>query len=140
TRLEAALKLDAVEAAFESPWPDDARALFAPDNQVAVAAILAWGALEALGRAQDPAAAAASSVRLFETLRLRGVVAEAFGALGVSGEDRWRAAARVRLPLAHPQAASPTATPLPARAPLEWLNDPDAAWLVGVNEYDGHRY
>ena len=134
-RLEAALTLDAVESEFESPWPDDARALFTARGGASLGLILAWAALEALGRAYDPTAAAAAATRLFETLRLRAVFAEAFGALGIGGEDRWRAAARVRLPLAHPQPAAPPRAPA-----LDWLDDPDAAWLVGANEHDGQRY
>jgi hypothetical protein len=102
------------------------RALLAPDEPAAVGALLAWSALEALGRARDPANAAECAVRLFDSLRLRAVVADEAGQLGIDGEERWRAAARVRVAL--------------ARASRDWLSDPDAAWLAGVHEYQGVRY
>jgi hypothetical protein len=126
TQLDAALKIGGLEARFAAPWPSDVRALLAPDEPAAVGALLAWSALEALGRARDPANAAECAVRLFDSLRLRAVVADEAGQLGLDGEERWRAAARVRVAL--------------ARASRDWLSDPDAAWLAGVHEYQGVRY
>jgi hypothetical protein len=126
TQLDAALKIGGLEARFATPWPSDVRALLAPDEPAAVGALLAWSALEALGRARDPANAVEWAVRLFDSLRLRAVVADEAGQLGLDGEERWRAAARVRVAL--------------ARASRDWLSDPDAAWLAGVHEYQGVRY
>lgn len=139
-RLNAALRIGELEARFESPWPRDARGLFAADSAAALGALLAWCALEALGRVSNPLNVTDCAVRLFDALRLRGVLADAVGRLGLEGEECWRAAARVRVALAHARSA-PTAAARPLhRAALGWINDPDAAWLTGVNEYDGVRY
>jgi hypothetical protein len=125
---------------LQSPWPSDARALFAGDA-AALGALLGWCALEALGRACDPANAAASAARLFDSLRLRGVLADAVGRLGLEGEERWRTAARVRVALAHAPSAAGARRVTAVRAPaLDWIRDPDAAWLTGVHDYEGVRY
>jgi hypothetical protein len=139
-RLGAAQRLGELQARWPTPWPPEARELLAADDAAALGSMVAWALLEALGRLRDPADVTGAGARLFDALRLRGVVAEAVGRLGLEGEDRWRAAARVRLALAHARPA-PTATP-PARRPasLDWINDPDAAWLTGVNEHEGVRY
>jgi glycosidase len=140
-RADAAMNIAALEARFTSPWPSDARALFEPHNVAALGALLGWCALEALGRAYDPANAAEVAARLFDSLRLRGVLAEAEKRLGLEAEECWRAAARVRVALAHapwpPGTAPETAIPTPA---LDWLRDPDAAWLTGVHESQGVQY
>jgi glycosidase len=133
-QLDAAMRIAALEARFRSPWPSDVRALLAVNDVAALGAILGWCALEALGRACDPANAAESAARSFDSLRLRSVLAEAAGRLGLEGEECWRLAARVRVALAHAPSGSKGA---PA---LEWLRDPDAAWLTGVHEYQGVRY
>ena len=140
-QLDAAMTIAGLEARFASPWSSDVRSLFAPDNVAAVGALLGWCALEALGRAYDPANAAESASRLFDALRLRSVLAEAAGRLGLEGEECWRAAARVRVALAHAPSAPGAALATAVRAPaLDWLRDPDAAWLTGVHEYQGVRY
>jgi glycosidase len=139
-RLAAAPALAALESRFRSPWPHDVRALLAADREAPLGAIAAWAALEALGSVADPAMAADAAARLFDALRLREVLAGAAERLGVAGEDRWRVAAGLRVAFAHwrsaPRAAAGTVRP-PA---LDWLADPDAAWLAGVNEYEGVRY
>ena len=103
--------------------------------------LLAWCALEALGRACDPADPDRAAVRLFESLRLREPMADAFAVLGLEGEQRWRAAARVRAAFAHAVWA-PGAAPLAARpaAAYAWLDDPDVAWLIDKHEYEGAHY
>jgi glycosidase len=138
--LDAVMNIPALEARFEAPWPSDARALVAPHNAAALGALLGWCALEALGRACDPANAAESAAQLFDSLRLRGVLAEAEGRLGLEGEECWRAAARVRVALAHAPLAPAVELATPVRAALDWIRDPDATWLTGVNEYQGVRY
>jgi glycosidase len=135
-RLAATLALDELEARFESPWPRPARTLLTGERG-ALGGILGWAALEALGRLGDPSHVAAA--RLFDALRIRGVLADAIARLGLQGDEPWRAAARVRVALAH--AASAPKSARPAEPPtLDWLGDPDAAWLTGVNEYEGGRY
>jgi hypothetical protein len=72
---------------------------------------------------------------------LRGVLAAAEERLGLSGDECWRAAARVRVALAHAPAAAGVG-PMPlVQAPVpDWNHDPDAAWLTGINEHQGKRY
>jgi hypothetical protein len=74
-------------------------------------------------------------------LRLRHPLAEAFAELGLQGEDRWRAAARVRVVLGQPgwPAIVLGAPRAAADAPPAAL-DPDVAWLIGVHEHAGTRY
>jgi glycosidase len=140
-RFDAAMNIAGLEARFASPWSSDVRSLFEPHNVAALGAVLGWCALEALGRACDPANASESAAGLFDSLRLRSVLAEAEGRLGLEGEDCWRAAARVRVALAHARSAPGAALAMADRAPaLDWLRDPDAAWLTGVHEYEGVQY
>ena len=140
-QIDAAMNIAALETRFASPWPSDARALFEPHNAAALGAVLGWCALVALGRACDPANAAESAARLFDSLRLRSVLAEAEGRLGLEGEECWRAAARMRVALAHASSAPGAGPAAAGRAPtLDWIRDPDAAWLTGVHEYQGVRY
>jgi hypothetical protein len=138
SRLKAALKLGALEARLGAAWPPETRALLTGES-AALGGIMAWAVLEALGTLADPAAATDAAARTFDAFRFRAVLAEAFEALGLAGEDRWRAAARVRLAHAHARAAA-TGARTSRPATLDWLNDPDAAWLTSVNEYQGVRY
>jgi glycosidase len=147
-RWRAASRLLDVERRFRAPWPDEVRAVLparraSPDAaRPAWGTIVAWCALEALGRAFDPSDPSGAAVRLFDDLRLRAPLADALGEVGLAGEDRWRGAARVRLALAHP--ADEPATPGPARSrgagSFDWLRDPDAAWLAGAHEHEGTGY
>jgi glycosidase len=139
-QLDAALRIGGLEARFESPWPGDARALFAADHAAALGTLIAWCALEALGRVRDPSNAPDAAARLFDALRFRGVVAEAAGRLGLEREECWRAAARVRVALAHARSAPTAAARALRPAALGWISDPDAARLTDVNEYEGVRY
>jgi glycosidase len=137
-RLDAALKLPALEARFESPWPRQARVLLAGERE-ALGGILGWAALEALGRVGGASNVSAAAARLFDALRVRGVLAEAAARLGLEGDDAWRAAARVRVAFAH--ARSAPAGGLAVQPPtFDWLGDPDAGWLADVNEFEGVRY
>ena len=146
-RLEAALRLPALEARFGTPWPEEARAVLPTAGSSAGHAtaiwgtLLAWCVLEALGRACDPADPDRAAVRLFEALRLREPMADAFALLGLEGEQRWRAAARVRAAFAHAVWA-PGAVALAARpaAAYAWLDDPDVAWLIDKHEHQGAHY
>ncbi len=158
-RLKAALRLPDLEHQFSAPWPEEARAVLPSisedskqgstdgaaarkSRQPAIwGTILAWSALEALGNFKDPVQPERAAADLFDRLRLREPMADAFAALGLEGEERWRAAARVRAAFAHPGWA-PGADLLSHRAtaPFSWLHDPDVAWLVGLNEHEGVRY
>jgi len=145
--LEAALGLPGLERKFSQAWPPDACAVL-PTCRAAASeciptwgAVLAWCALEALGWMKDGADPRHAAGQLFDSLRLREPLAEGFSALGQTGEERWRAAARVRAALAH-AAWGPGAETAPQRsaAPFSWVHDPDVAWLIGAHEYEGLRY
>jgi hypothetical protein len=69
----------------------------------------------------------------FDRLRLRHALANIFHTLGLSGEDGWRAAARVRFLL---HRAAPLSLQL---SPREW-QDSDVLWLTGTHDSDGVRY
>jgi hypothetical protein len=100
------------------------------------------------GGAQEKARATA--VDIIDRLRLRQPMAEAFEALGLEGEDRWRAIARVRLLLTLMDVAPETEEQSAAKmkpVSTEWMEfpaamwrDPEMQWLVGWNEWEGHTY
>lgn len=158
--LAAALRIPALEQSFADTWPKEALDVLPAKENDAKTATQIWGAaigwcvLNALGEAQNPTDPDAAAARSFDALRLREAMAEASEKLGFAGEDRWRAAARVRATFAHPSlsfsvepsvAAKPTmaaATGTTTRkaAPFEWVHDPELAWLIGVHEYEGVRY
>jgi hypothetical protein len=145
--LEAALRIPSLQRAFSVPWPEEAcavlptRAASATDCMPVWASIVAWCALDALGCIKDAEDPDRSAAVIIDSLRLREPLAETLSALGLSGEERWRAVARVRASLAHASwAPGSAATPGRATAPFSWLHDPDVAWLVGVHEYEGVRY
>jgi glycosidase len=145
--LQGALRVPALEQYFSIAWPAEARDVL-PSRTVAkeVAApiwgtVLAWCALQALGVLQNPADPERAAADLFDALRLRGPLAEALQELGLRGEERWRAAARVRAAFAHaPWVSGVEPGPGHPTAPLSWLHDPDVAWLIGVHEHEGVRY
>ena len=145
-RLTSALKVPSLEQYFSQPWPEAARAIL-PSAHAATSqlpaigsTVLAWCALEALGCFRDPQHVDAAAAELFDRLRLRLGMAEAFAAAGMEGEERWYAAARVRAGFAHPWWAPESRSGHPSEIPWSWLHDPEVAWLVGVNEYEGVRY
>jgi hypothetical protein len=72
-------------------------------------------------------------LELFDRLRIRQALADIFGSMGMEGEARWQAAARVRLLLAQPDAVRGS-----IRKEL-WV-DPDVRWLIGVHEAGGFTY
>jgi hypothetical protein len=92
------------------------------------AAALAWLLLDRLAFEHR----SLGSVGLFDQLHLRSALAEAFTALDILDEDAWRAAARVRILLAHPESNA-------LETDLFW-NDPDVRWLAGLNESQGITY
>jgi hypothetical protein len=93
--------------------------------------VLGWCALEAIGHAYNPLEPEAAAEQLFDTLRLREPLAEAFALHGLSDDERWRAAARLRASFAH------SSRPV---SPGSWIHDPDVAWLIGVHQYEGVSY
>lgn len=136
-RIEAALKLPVLYKKAAARWPAEARAVLPLDDkprpQTAAVwrAVLGWCALEAVGRLQDPNNPEAAAAQLFDTLRLRGPLADALAAPGIAGEEHWRAAARLRASFAHSSRST---------APDSWIHDPDVAWLIGVHPHEGVDY
>jgi hypothetical protein len=99
-----------------------------PSNDVRTAAsqtwapVLAWIALREL---PTPATALA----LYDGLRLRHALAEAFSSVGVHGEQAWRAAAQIRALLLMNSFGSCSAA---VRSAKFW-DDADVRWLTGIH-------
>jgi hypothetical protein len=145
--LDAALRFAKLEKQFSAAWSKDAAmvipAAATQPNATAFiwSSVIAWAAVEALGHCCDPTDPSVISAQIFDALRLRAVMAESFVAAGATGDDRWRAAARVRASFAHaPWAPSASESRSRSTAVFSWLHDPDVAWLIGVHEWQGDRY
>jgi glycosidase len=127
--LAATLALPRYEALFPERWPETARKVLPSDSPgtsgTAVwAPVLAWSLLHGLPLDGES---------MFDRLRLWHALADTFHALGVSGEDGWRAAARVRFLL---HRADPLARELTRE---EWENA-DVLWLTGTHTAEKVRY
>ena len=94
-------------------------------------AVLGWCAVESLGCLFDPSHRDLAAARLFDALRLREPIAESLAQSGLEGEEKWRAAARLRASFAHSSRAS---------VPYSWIHDPDVAWAIGVHQYEDVTY
>ncbi len=142
--LRAAARLNALD--ISKPSLEEARAVLpvgaARASLPAIwATVLAWCAVEALGRAQNAGDPDKAATTAFDALHLRSTFAEVFEHLGYQGDERWRAAARVRAAFADASwAASTESIATTSAAPLAWLHDPELAWLIGLHEYEGARY
>ena len=157
-RVQALLRLPLAEALFAEAWSREARTVLPSPHPLANAGwvwapVLAYTLLAAFGESLDMADAASPATAIFDRFGLRGVLAYSFAAVEFTGEDTWRAAARVRLALAagvRPPEPEPTGKHsedllaasnarqhgLPASA---W-RDGDLRWLAGVNEHQGAAY
>jgi glycosidase len=103
-RLRAAMRMPVVESLFPAPWTAAARRMLPSASPQFTATamwgpILAWCALELLGEAVDEESPARAALDLFDRLRLRRTLGEAFRALGFEGEEAWRVAARIKVVL-----------------------------------------
>ncbi|HEY1579982.1 MAG TPA: alpha-amylase family glycosyl hydrolase [Terracidiphilus sp.] len=103
-RLAAGMRVPVVEALFAAPWSAAARRVLpSPSPQITATAmwgpIIAWCALETLADSIDAHSPERVALDLFDQLRLRKPLAEAFNALGFEGEAGWRAAARIKVVL-----------------------------------------
>ena len=105
------------------PTPNSQR----PPEQI-WAPILAWIVLRSFPEEEDKCG-------FFDRLQLRSSLAEIFAALGIEGEDAWRAAARVRLLLMSPDQISHAAV-----QSKEFWDDPDVRWLAGINSAYGASF
>jgi glycosidase len=133
-RLRAAVNLFRADEAA-TRWPVEARHVLPlgaddKENSASWSAVIAWCVMEAAGRVRDannPRVAA----QLFDVLRLRGPLADAFSQCGMEGDERWRAAARIRASFEHF---------FDSQAPYKWIHDADVAWLMGANQHEGVSY
>ena len=103
-RLRAALRIPALEALFPAPWPVAARGVLPSYSpQVSATAVcgpvLVWCALQLLAESVDLDRPEQVALDLFDRLRLREPLAQSFAALGLEGEESWRAAARLKVGL-----------------------------------------
>jgi glycosidase len=130
----AAVHLPAVMAAFPEPLQAAARSVLPSSGSrtgtsEVWAPVLAWIALRVF---PSPA----SSLALYDELRLRHALAEAFSTVGLHGEQTWRAAAMVRVLLQMNTESSPEA----AIRSEEFWHNPDVRWLAGINRSGGKEY
>jgi hypothetical protein len=141
-RLIAAARIPQLENQFATPWTTAACEVLpsrlGKHASAQWATIVAWAAIDCLGELLNPADPAQAATRLLDALKLRQPMADGFSQFGLEGDDRWRAAARVRVLVAN-EAWLPGAE-RSARSPYSWLHDSDVAWLINVHEYDGVRY
>ena len=164
-RLSAAMRLPSLEPLFPKPWTQAAQRVL-PSLNPRLASIAVWGpllgwcVLELLAEALDAGNPARAALDVFDRLRLREPLANAFAALGFEGDDAWRGAARIKVLLiadrsalesreAEPVVGNPVkiaATPevvptdeQPGFAAELWL-DPDLRWLAGVHESEGQTF
>ena len=134
--LSAAAKLPSLERAFSRGWPSEARTVL-PSYSPQISAVAVWAPVIAwclLRTFLDSLPRDENTATLFDRLYLHTALAEAFGPVGLEGENGYRAAARVRLLLTE-HAVTSIAPPLP----MAWQH-PDIVWLPGLHEAEGHRY
>jgi hypothetical protein len=120
--LRSATRLPALEDLFPSRWEKAARRVlpsaFPPLPSTALwGPVLAWSVLQVLAEAIDPENWNQIAVEVFDRLRLREPLAQAFHGLGLEGEDGWRAAARVKTLLLVQSGAGMMIEPEPAEPP-----------------------
>jgi len=135
-RIAAALALPSFCRKTGVKWPVELKTVLPLDrpgaeNPAVWGAVLAWCAIESLGCLFDPPHRDLSAARLFDALRLREPLAESLARCGLEGEERWRAAARLRASFAHSSRDS---------VPYSWIHDPDVAWAIGVHQYEDVTY
>jgi hypothetical protein len=168
--LRAATRLPALEELFPQKWNASARRVLPNDHpEVPSTAlwgpVLAWNMLQVLAEAIDAENWYEIALALFDRLRLREPLAEAFHALGLEDEDGWIAAARVKVLLLMQSGAGKIATPKAEAvveedaaqtvtppssvkeqiaadalivAPGLW-EDPDVCWLTGAHVAGDHH-
>lgn len=165
--LREASQLPALEMLFPRQWSTSARRVLPNANPSLPSTalwgpVLAWCVLQVVAEAMDAENQKRAALDIFDRLRLREPLAHAFNALGLEGEQGWRAAARVKvLLLVEARVGEEAAEALPesarANAPTEktsiteepayelivparlW-DDPDVCWLTGSHPAEGHTY
>ena len=94
--------LPSLERAFPTPWSPSTRRVLPNANPLLPATavwgpVYAWCLIQFVAEVIDSENPAKTALDLFDHLRLREPLAQAFHALGLDGEDGWRAAARVKV-------------------------------------------
>lgn len=100
--LRIGMRIPVVEGLSAETWPAAARRVLPSASPRRPSAklwgpVLAWCAVELLAKSIDPERAKDAALELFDRLRLRQALGAAFSALGLEGEDSWRAAAGIRV-------------------------------------------
>lgn len=140
-RLESLPKVHQLHQNFTAPWAKEAEKVLPLDHSVPLlASVVAWAALEAIGLNCNPDDPDAASAQLFDALRLREVIAQSLAKAGMSEEEKWRAAARIRATFAHASWLTTTPAKTHAAGPFSWIHDPDISWLINVHEWQGERF
>ena len=103
-RVRAAMDIPALESLFPTPWNVGARRLLPSLSPELIATaiwgpVLSWCVLELLAESIDAEKPERAALDLFDRLRLREPLAHSFLALGIKGEESWRAAARIKVAL-----------------------------------------
>jgi hypothetical protein len=163
--LRGATRLPALEELFPAKWDAAARRVIPNDHpRVPSTAlwgpVLAWCVLQALAEAIDSKNRDEVALDLFDRLRLREPLAQAFHALGLDGEDGWSGAALVKALLlvqsgagtktsadAEKEQAEASTAAQGAQAAADALivppglwEDPDICWLSGAHVAGDHTY
>jgi hypothetical protein len=127
-RVRAAMNIPALERLFPTPWKVVARRLLPSLSPELIATaiwgpVLSWCVLELLAESVDAEKPEGAALDLFDRLRLREPLAHAFSALGLEGEESWRATARIKVALLVEAGVSapeaPRARALPQKAQAE---------------------
>jgi glycosidase len=150
-QLHAAAGLPKIEAELSEPWSAEAKAVL-PSSEPKLhpkavwGPVLAFSVLEGMAQSIGGKDTAAIALALFDKLRMREPLARAFSLAEEITEDGWRAAARVRLAFlelsltpAKPAKASSLDESFAGLPRAVW-DDPDARWLMRVNESAGEWY
>jgi hypothetical protein len=103
-RVRAAMNIPALESLFPTPWTVGARRLLPSLSPELIATaiwgpVLIWCVLELVAESIDPEKPESAALDLFDKLRLREPLADSFSALGLKGEESWRATARIKVAL-----------------------------------------
>jgi hypothetical protein len=128
--VRAATEVPVLESLFPASWPAAATRVL-PNAHPQVPATTLWGPvfawilIQALAEAIDSSQPEGTAVSLFDRLRLREPLAQAFHALGLEGEEGWRAAARIKaLLLVECEICAATTKPAPKPAAIDAKADP----------------
>ena len=133
-----ALNLSSRLQTRSAAWPKTAETILpvtSPQNR----SLLMWSQIVAWSVLRTLTPDARQFLEIFDQLQLRAAIAETLSALGIEGENAWRAAARIRVLLSH----RPDGSEIPLNTLLardEFWNDSDVRWLAGVGDFEGTTF